>query len=66
MKGAPIRAMVDEALKRKAQKRKKGGSPKVGTVVREVFEDIETGLRFRYVKYTRCYNDLLAAVLATI
>lgn len=63
MRGAPIRQMIEDKLKRKLASRKKAGAPKVGSAVREVFDEIETDIRFRYVKYTRCYMDLVTSVL---
>lgn len=45
------------------KKKSKRGDPSVATVIREVFEDIEKELRFRYVKYVRCYIDILRVAL---
>ncbi|MDP2846940.1 MAG: DEAD/DEAH box helicase [Humidesulfovibrio sp.] len=33
------------------------------TVARELFKEIETDLRFTYVKFTKCYSDILAFAL---
>jgi len=39
------------------------GQANANTEARGLFREIETNLRFRYVKYTRCYNDLLSHAL---
>lgn len=39
------------------------GQANANTEARELFKEIETSLRFRYVKYTRCYIDLLKLAL---
>ena len=46
-----------------AKGKAKRGNPSIATVIRKVFEDVETDLRFRYVKYTKCYGDLLGCAL---
>ena len=56
-------------LKQKAYDKKdvagqrRGSSPKLAAVIRGVFTDIENNLRFKYVKYTKCYMDLLRHAL---
>ncbi len=35
------------------------GEPNANTEARILFREIENNLRFRYVKYTRCYSDIL-------
>ena len=44
-------------------KTRKRGEADPNTEARGLFDDIETALRFRYVKYTRCYLDLLEHAL---
>ena len=44
-------------------KTRKRGEANPNTEARRLFEDIENALRFRYVKYTRCYIDLLEHAL---
>ncbi|BDG08580.1 DEAD/DEAH box helicase [Anaeromyxobacter paludicola] len=59
MRGTPLPEMIDGAIKFREKKAKRGFN--VPTVIRDVLEDIENELRFRLVKYTACYTDLLAA-----
>jgi hypothetical protein len=35
----------------------------ISTAIRKLFDELETTLRFKYVKYLRAYNDVLRAVL---
>lgn len=37
--------------------------PNANTEARNLFREIESNLRFRYVKYTRCYGDILSHAL---
>ena len=43
--------------------RRKRGFANVNTEARGLFEDIESGVRFRYVKFSKCYNDILSYIL---
>jgi DEAD/DEAH box helicase len=61
MRGDPLAQLIDDALAYKRRTRKR--PPKVATVIREVLASVEQDLRFRYVKFTSCYNDLLAEAL---
>lgn len=45
-------------------KTRKVGRPSANTEARGLFKEIEADLRFRYVKFTRCYTDLLSHALA--
>lgn len=45
------------------KKNRKTGTPSPNTEARNLFREIESELRFRYVKFTRCYNDLLSYAL---
>lgn len=61
MRGDPLPLLIDGAYNYKKSKQKR--NPKIATVIREVLANIEQDLRFRYVKYVTCYNDLLAEAL---
>lgn len=43
--------------------KRKRGSANVNTEARGLFEDIESGVRFKYVKFSKCYNDILSHIL---
>lgn len=62
MRGEPVSRLIDNAFTYKKSK-SKSNRLKVATVIRATLADIEADLRFRYVKYTSCYNDLLAEAL---
>lgn len=62
MRGQSFREIIGRRYEYKKGKLKRG-KPSVATVIREVFEDIEKELRFRYVKYMRCYIDILRVAL---
>jgi hypothetical protein len=62
MRGKSFRELISRQYEQKKKKLKRG-KPKVATVIREVFENIENELRFRYVKYMRCYIDVLRVAL---
>lgn len=59
MNGTPLALLIRNYHNNKVEKSKKG-RVSVATSIRECLEDIEKELRFRYVKYTRCYVDILA------
>jgi len=60
MRGEPLRRLIDGAYEYRQSRQR---TVRIATVIRDVFRDVETDLRFRYVKYTSCYNDLLAEAL---
>lgn len=62
MRGQSFREIIGRRYDYKKTTLKRG-KPSVPTVIREVFEDIEKELRFRYVKYMRCYIDVLRVAL---
>lgn len=62
MRGSTYSDLIQARIDYKDGKRKRGQS-NVNTVARELFEDIEFSLRFKYVKFSKCYNDLLSCVL---
>ena len=43
--------------------KRKRGEANVNTEARGLFDDIESSVRFRYVKFSKCYNDILSFVL---
>jgi hypothetical protein len=62
MRGESLRKMIDGAYSR-AQGSEANNPPPYGPIIRKVMRQIERDLRFRYVKYTHCYVDLLVHVL---
>lgn len=56
MRGNHMSEMIADALK-------KSPSKNVSSAIRGVMEDIDNKLRFKYVKYITCYNDILIAAL---
>lgn len=60
MRGEPLRLLIDGAYEYRQTHQR---TVKIATVIRDVFRDVEKELRFRYVKYTACYNDLLGEAL---
>lgn len=63
MKGVTYSELLQKRIDHNNKERKRGEA-KPNTEARGLFEDIETALRFRYVKYTRCYLDLLEHALS--
>jgi hypothetical protein len=61
MRGDPLPMLIEDAFQYKQSKRKR--AIKIATVIRDVMSDIEQDIRFRYVKYVSCYNDLLSEAL---
>ena len=60
MRGEPLRRLIDGAYEYRQSKQRRVN---IATVIRDVFRDVEKQLRFRYVKYTACYNDILTEAL---
>ena len=65
MKGQSYSDMLANQIDYKRDKRKRG-IPNVNTEARDLFETIEMNLRFRYVKFSKCYNDILAYCLENL
>ncbi len=61
MRGDSLAQLIRETCEYKQSKRQR--PLRIDSVIREVMANIERELRFRYVKYTNCYNDLLAEAL---
>lgn len=47
-----------------ANKQRKRGEANANTEARQLFREVESDLRFRYVKFSRCYADLLCHALS--
>jgi hypothetical protein len=60
MRGASLRDLVENKIRFA-----KVGTDvdKINAAIRDLFQDLETELRYKYVKYTRIYADVLRAVL---
>ncbi len=61
MRGDALVRLIDDAYQYQVKHRQR--APSIATVIRQVLSDIEQDLRFRYVKYMSCYNDILAQAL---
>ena len=61
MRGDPLRRLIDYAWQRRRQKAVRAVS--IGPVIRGLMENIEQGIRFRYLRYGSCYIDLLKLAL---
>ncbi len=61
MRGDSLRRLINENYQYK--QRKQESSVPIDGVIREVLKTIGNDFRFRYVKYTSCYNDLLGEAL---
>jgi superfamily II DNA/RNA helicase len=62
MRGDPLPELISDAYAYR-QKVQKKGEPNIATVIRSVMSDIESDLRFRYVKFLGCYIDILRQAL---
>lgn len=65
MKGISYKKMLEKQISYKSKKRKRG-QPNANTEARNLFDSIETKLRFDYVKFSKCYTDILAYTLNTL
>ncbi len=63
MRGESYHDLLSSRLSFKNKTRKRG-SANVNTEARGLFNDIEVAIRFKYVKYSKCYNDLLSFLLS--
>lgn len=64
MRGQSYSELLKKRLEYRKKKRRRG-EPNVNTEARGLFDEIENDLRFRYVKFTKCYIDLLSHALVT-
>lgn len=62
MRGEPLRRLIDDAWRRRQQEARRQVT--IGPVIRTLMENIEQGLRFRYLRYSSCYIDLLKLALS--
>ncbi len=60
MRGSSLRELVANKVERA---RAGTNVHKINAAIRELFNDLESELRFKYVKYMRIYSDVLRAVL---
>jgi hypothetical protein len=60
MRGDPLPLLIESSIR--YHRDKKYGKT-VAAIIRDTMEDVEQELRFRYVKYFTCYNDLLKVAL---
>lgn len=61
MRGESLRRLIDDAWRRRIQQAR--GRVTIGPVIRTLMENIEQRLRFRYLRYSSCYIDLLKLAL---
>lgn len=60
MKGSSLKELVANKIERS---RAGKDVDKINAAIRELFDDLESELRFKYVKYMRIYHDVLKAIL---
>jgi hypothetical protein len=60
MQGASLKEMIANKIERANAQEDAG---KINVLIRNLFEEIENRLRYKYVKYMKMYNDILRAVL---
>lgn len=60
MKGEPLPRIIDASFE---YKERQGLRPKIASVIRETLGEIESDLRFKYVRLFSCYNAVLEQVL---
>jgi replicative superfamily II helicase len=60
MKGSSLKELVSNKIEWAEAKR---DPDKINAAIRDLFDDLESVLRYKYVKYTRIYHDVLRAVL---
>jgi superfamily II DNA/RNA helicase len=60
MRGDPLPMLIDSSIR---YHRKKKASKSVARIIRDTMENVEQELRFHYVKYFTCYNDVLKVAL---
>ncbi|MBL7670764.1 MAG: DEAD/DEAH box helicase [Bdellovibrionaceae bacterium] len=61
MNGSPLAMLIGKRID--YLKKESGSDPNVASTIREVMTIVETDLRFRYVNFTKCHNDILEYVL---
>jgi superfamily II DNA/RNA helicase len=56
----PLKVIIEDAI---AYQKQKGRFESVRRTIFDLMEDLETEIRYQYVKHTRAFNDVLAVVL---
>ena len=64
MRGTSYSELIQDRINYKNKTKKTKKEPNVNTVARDLFKKIDTELRFEYVKFTKCYNDLLSYIIS--
>lgn len=60
MRGDSLKKLIDAAVAYKVDKKNKDpDSINYGTIIRTLMAEVETELRFQYVRYTTCYLEVL-------
>lgn len=63
MRGSSYQELLADQIQYKKEKKKTKKEPNVNSEARTLFKKIDSDLRFDYVKFTKCYNDLLSYVI---
>lgn len=63
MRGSSYQELLADQIRYKKEKMKTKKEPNVNSEARNLFKKIDSDLRFDYVKFTKCYNDLLTYVI---
>lgn len=65
MRGDSLKNLIDAAVTFKVDKKNKDpDSINYGTIIRTLMAEVETELRFQYVRYTTCYLEVLRHALS--
>lgn len=65
MRGDSLKTLIDASVEYKIGKTKKDkDSINYGTIIRALMTEVETELRFQYVRYTTCYIEVLKHAFA--
>jgi len=65
MRGDSLKILIDSSVEYKVGKQNKDPSKlNYGTIIRALMTEIETELRFQYVRYTTCYLEVLKYAFA--
>lgn len=63
MRGSSYQELLADQIQYKKEKKNTKKEPNVNSEARTLFKKIDSDLRFDYVKFTKCYNDLLSYVI---
>ena len=63
MRGDSLKTLIDASVAYKVEKLKKDNI-NYGTIIRTLMAEVETELRFQYVRYTTCYLEVLKHAFA--